>query len=214
MSATASASACLAFNTCACAARSWASVSGDEMVATTCPAVTSSPSSTVSVASRPGYFAATSTCVASMRPFDFTMPSGMSRPRRRAMRVSTWDRNWSAGFFCVRCACAVGIRRLPPDDPPAHPPMGSAPAMKADARIMAVGWRTDIEGLLCAGGVANLSAALEAVSPSIIGRLGWRSTLRLRRCLALRWRRHSLRVRTRPFHIDEIKTDRAFACGL
>jgi hypothetical protein len=74
--------------------------------------------------------------------------------------------------------------------------MGSAPAMKADARTMAVGWRTDIEGLLCAGGVANLSAALEAVSPSIIGRLGWRSTLRLRRCLASRWRRHSLRVRT------------------
>jgi len=47
-----------------------------------------------------------------------------------------------------------------------------------------------------------LSAALEAVSPSIIGRLGWWSTLRPRKCLASRWRRRSLRVWTRPFHID------------
>src|SRR5262249_4923445 len=135
MRASADARACFAFNTCAWAARSWASVSGDERVATTCPAVTSSPSSTVNVASRPGYLDETSTCVASMRPFDFTIPSGIVRPRSRAIRVSTWDRNCSVGLFCAGwpcevlgfdCACAVGRRSWPSGPVLSGPQMASA----------------------------------------------------------------------------------------
>ena len=83
----------------ACAAAQLGFGFGDEMVATTCPAVTSSPSFTVTVASRPGYFAATSTSVASSRPFDFTIPLGhvaAAQPRNKAFQVFSgpFDRAW------------------------------------------------------------------------------------------------------------------------
>ena len=55
----------------------------------------------VSVASRPGYFAATSTSVASMRPLVFTMPSGMSWPRRRLISdsIALWTSSTGLGCF-------------------------------------------------------------------------------------------------------------------
>ena len=64
------------------------------MRAMTCPCVTLEPSSTVTSASRPAYFEDTSTWVASMRPFDLTMPAGSVSPRNRAIR------------FRIICACA------------------------------------------------------------------------------------------------------------
>ena len=130
----ASANACLAFSTCACASRSWASVSGDEMVATTCPAVTSSPSSTVSVASRPGYFAETSTCVASMRPLVFTIPSGISRPRRRLISVSTAFLAFSIGFCGFAWAWALTIKRPSSEMPSADVTTSSATQIRAVPR--------------------------------------------------------------------------------
>jgi hypothetical protein len=47
------------------------------------------PSSTVTSESRPAYFEETSSWVASMRPFDLTMPSGSVCPRKRAIRFRT-----------------------------------------------------------------------------------------------------------------------------
>ena len=63
----------------------------------TCPCVTLEPSSTVTSASRPGYFDETSTCVASMRPFDLTMPAGSVSPRRRAIRLRSLVCAWAGG---------------------------------------------------------------------------------------------------------------------
>ena len=133
MFATASASDCLAFRSCACAARNWASVSGDEMVPTTCPAVTSSPSFTLSVAKRPEYFAATSTSVASSRPFDLMMPSGIVRPRNFAIRLSTAVRACSSGFCCADWACALSRSKMPLENPCTHPAMDRAAQNSADA---------------------------------------------------------------------------------
>ena len=56
------------------------------MRAITCPWVTLDPSSTRTSARRPAYFDETSTCVASMRPLDLTMPAGSVSPRSRAIR--------------------------------------------------------------------------------------------------------------------------------
>src|SRR5262249_28439556 len=118
------------------------------MVATTCPAVTSSPSFTFTVASRPGYFAATSTCVASMRPFDLTIPSGMSRPRRRLMRVSAAERARAAGLCCAGWARAAEITVLPLENPKAHTAMDRAREMRTAAGSMALRTRADIRALL------------------------------------------------------------------
>src|SRR5262245_13477672 len=122
------------------------------MVATLCPAVTSSPSSTVSVASRPGYFAATSTCVASRRPLVFTIPSGMSRPRRRLMRVSTAVRAFLSGFCCFDCATALAITRLSPEMTGAQASINAAAQTRAGPRTRAVNGRIGI-------GLAPLSCA-------------------------------------------------------
>src|SRR5262245_41346320 len=66
------------------------------MRAMTCPAVTSSPSFTVTVANRPAYLAATSICVASMRPFVLAMPSGSVAPRSCSIKLCTFALTWAA----------------------------------------------------------------------------------------------------------------------
>src|SRR5512143_3202233 len=97
INASASAIDCLARCTFDWADRSWASYSGDNTRPTTCPSVTGSPSSTVTSANRPAYLAETSTSVASIRPFVFSMPFGILWPRRRWIRFRTFG-----------SACAVG----------------------------------------------------------------------------------------------------------
>src|SRR5271166_3151849 len=81
------------------------------MVATISPAVISLFLSLVTVANRPGYFAATSTCVASRRPLVFTIPSGISRPRRRLIRVSIAVRAFSSGFCLLRLLGLCGVNQ-------------------------------------------------------------------------------------------------------
>src|SRR5262249_7183462 len=100
------------------------------MRATTCPAVTSSPSFTVNVASRPAYLAETSTCVASMRPLVFTMPSGSVALRSRSISVRSLD-----------CACALDSRSSPPG------PAQGGPASSIIAANAAADSRTDIISL-------------------------------------------------------------------
>src|SRR5271166_4371611 len=144
MSASASASACLAFRRWAWASRSWASVSGDEIMPTTCPAVTSSPSFRFSVANRPEYFAATSTSVASTRPFDLMMPSGIVRPCNFAMRLSTFFRTSSTGFGGADWACALSMSKVLLENPCAHPAIDMATQKRADAPNS----RTDLSDVL------------------------------------------------------------------
>jgi hypothetical protein len=83
-----------------------------------------------------------------MRPFDFTIPSGIVRPRRRAIRVSTADRTCAAGFCCAGWACAAEMSRLPLDSPKAHTAMDRAPEMRTTAGRTALSGRADIRDLL------------------------------------------------------------------
>ena len=132
-----------------CAARNCASYSGEEMRAITCPCVTDEPSSTVTSSSRPAYFDETSTCVASMRPFDLTTPSGNCEPRNFAMRfligparapaqrIAAWQRvrpgraqarqrqvQCSRGSFEFRASCSWGALQPTLSDPRPEPSGG------------------------------------------------------------------------------------------
>ncbi len=112
----ASVSDCLAFSTLDCAALSWASYSGDDTRPSASPSVTLLPSSTFMSVSRPGYFADTSTWVASRRPLVFTTPFGIFAPVRRLRRLRTRDWAWAAGANATvhRPPCTSGESENPP----------------------------------------------------------------------------------------------------